>query len=133
MLFSHRVAITLASGLVAGVVLAACGGSGTGASPAGGSQPPADGVADVTVTATEFAFDPDVLSFGAGSTTTVELKNGGTVEHDFTIDELGVKIYAGAGKTVTGTVGPVEAGTYQFYCSIPGHKEAGMVGELTVP
>ena len=24
------------------------------------------------------------------------------------------------------------AGEYEFYCNIPGHKEAGMVGKLTV-
>lgn len=133
MLNSHRVAITLASGLVVAVALAACGGGGTGASPAAGSQPPAGGAADVTVTATEFAFDPDALNFATGSSTTVELTNGGTVEHDFTIDALDVKIYANVGETATGTVGPVEAGTYEFYCSIPGHREAGMVGEITVP
>ncbi len=125
----HRATATLALGLVAGVALAACGGGG----PSQAATSPTPAAPDVTVTATEFAFDPDALNLSSGSTTTLALKNGGTVEHDFTIDDLGVKIHANVGETATGTVGPVEPGTYKFYCSIPGHKEAGMVGEITVP
>lgn len=134
MRFSKRAPMALTASLVAGIVLAACGGGDTG-----GGQTPAEstsaagGTADVTVEASEFKFDPAALDLASGSTTTVELVNMGTVEHDFTIDELDVKILATVGETVTGTVGPVESGTYEFYCSVPGHREAGMAGELTVP
>lgn len=119
-----------AMAVAAVAALTACGGGGTTTSSA-----PAAGVADIetTVTATEFKFDPGELDLEAGATITVELVNGGTVEHDFTIDDLDVKIYAGVGETASDTVGPVEPGTYEYYCSIPGHREAGMVGELTVP
>ncbi|RBW70189.1 hypothetical protein DS031_08355 [Bacillus taeanensis] len=27
---------------------------------------------------------------------------------------------------------PKETGTFELYCSIPGHEEAGMVGQITV-
>lgn len=27
---------------------------------------------------------------------------------------------------------PTQPGTYEFYCSVPGHKDAGMKGTLTV-
>jgi uncharacterized cupredoxin-like copper-binding protein len=27
---------------------------------------------------------------------------------------------------------PTKPGNYQFYCTVPGHKEAGMVGTLVV-
>jgi uncharacterized cupredoxin-like copper-binding protein len=27
---------------------------------------------------------------------------------------------------------PTAAGTYEFWCTVPGHKEAGMIGKLIV-
>ncbi len=51
--------------------------------------------------------------------------------HDLTIDELGVKVTLDANATVT-TAFDAKAGVYTFYCSIPGHREAGMQGTLTV-
>ena len=115
--------------MVAVATLAACGGD-TSSSVAATDSPTA---ADVTVTAKEFSFDPDALDLTAGSGATVELVNSGAVEHDLTIDALNVTIYAGAGQTASATLPALEPGTYEFYCSIPGHREAGMVGELTVP
>lgn len=125
-----RTTLSVAVAVAAMAALTACGGGGATTSSA-----PAASAADaeVTVTATEFMFDPAALDLEVGASTTVELVNGGTVEHDFTIDDLDVRIYAGVGEAASDTVGPAEPGTYEYYCSIPGHREAGMVGELTVP
>ena len=62
---------------------------------------------------------------------TLEVTNPDAFDHDFVIDELDVKVALPAGETtkVTFQAGP---GTYTFYCSIPGHREAGMEGTLTV-
>jgi uncharacterized cupredoxin-like copper-binding protein len=35
------------------------------------------------------------------------------------------------GDTVSATIN-APAGTYEFYCNVPGHKQAGMFGTLTV-
>ena len=115
--------------MAAAATLAACGGD----SPPSAAATDSRAEADVTVTAKEFTFDPEAFDLTAGSDATVELVNGGTVEHDLTIDALNVTIYAGAGQTASATLPALEPGTYEFYCSIPGHREAGMVGELTVP
>ena len=37
--------------------------------------------------------------------------------------------FQGGSKTVTMTL---KAGTYKFYCTVPGHRQAGMEGTLTV-
>jgi uncharacterized cupredoxin-like copper-binding protein len=37
--------------------------------------------------------------------------------------------FQGGSKTLTVTL---KAGTYKFYCSVPGHRQAGMEGTLTV-
>lgn len=43
-----------------------------------------------------------------------------------------VHVAAGAGGTSTVEFTPSEAGTYEVYCSVPGHKEAGMVAQVVV-
>ncbi len=109
--------------LVAILALAttACGGS---AAPSGGAA--------LRVTLSEFKFTPDRWEVSAGAPVKLELKNAGTVEHDFAVEQVAMKVHAPAGRTVEKTVGALAAGTYQVLCSIPGHKEAGMVGTLTV-
>jgi nitrite reductase (NO-forming) len=75
-------------------------------------------------------FTPSDLEATEGAVT-LEITNPDAFDHDFTIDELDVKTALPAGETtkVTFQAGP---GTYTFYCSIPGHREAGMEGTLTV-
>lgn len=120
----------IAGAIAATLALAACGGGGgeggggTGGDDAGGGQ-------TLSVTATEFTFDPDALQAPAGTDVTISVTDAGTIEHDFTLDEAGLKIAVKPGETRSGTIN-LEAGTYTFYCSVPGHREAGMEGTLTV-
>jgi heme/copper-type cytochrome/quinol oxidase subunit 2 len=65
-------------------------------------------------------------------TTTIVLKDAGFITHNFTVDELGLQIVAPAGRTAVGELTDPAPGTYQFFCSISGHREAGMVGTLIV-
>jgi uncharacterized cupredoxin-like copper-binding protein len=49
-----------------------------------------------------------------------------------TFEEIDVKTgYLSPGESVTLTVN-LPAGSYTFFCTIPGHRPAGMVGTLIV-
>ena len=79
----------------------------------------------------EFAYDPTSFTIPADTATDVTLDNTGVVEHDITVDELDLRIYADPASSTTESV-TAPAGTYTFYCSIPGHRDSGMEGTLTV-
>lgn len=101
------------------------------ASPeAGGDTGAASGGQEVTITAHDIYFDPAEVHVKAGKVTFV-LPNEGAAEHDFSIDALNISVNMPAGSTQTVEV-DIPAGTYEYYCNIPGHKAAGMVGTLVV-
>jgi uncharacterized cupredoxin-like copper-binding protein len=55
-------------------------------------------------------------------------------EHSMSGDHPEYDLHAAtsAGETSVIKFTPTEPGTYQIICSVPGHKEAGMTGELIV-
>ncbi len=90
-------------------------------------------VVEVTVEAKEFSFTPSKLTVDVGTKVRLTLENGGSVSHDFVVDELDVEmtlVSPGQSQTIEFTL--ERAGIYEFDCSIPGHEEAGMTGTLTV-
>src|SRR5581483_5830066 len=56
----------------------------------------------------------------------------GVVEHDITFQGSGFTLGAKPGQTATADFTFNSAGVFDFFCSIPGHKDAGMKGTLTV-
>lgn len=82
--------------------------------------------------AREFSFDPREIALEAGKTYNVVLVNEGGVLHDLTVPALGFRVVAGPGQTVSASLTPRSQGRYPFFCSVPGHAEAGMVGTLVV-
>jgi uncharacterized cupredoxin-like copper-binding protein len=96
----------------------------------------ADRAATIVKSADTSRFEPSALTGRAGVPITVALDNsGGAAMHDFTIDSIDgttVKIGASPGTCAIARTFAPPAGQYEFYCSQPGRKEAGMVGTLTV-
>lgn len=119
--------------LASALFLSACGGADASRTAGGDADTDWASSGGVTVEATEFAFDPEDFSLPADEDVELTLANKGVVEHDIVVEELDDRelVYADAGETVTETVS-VPAGTYSYYCSIPGHRDAGMEGTLTV-
>ena len=60
---------------------------------------------------------------------TIAIDNQGNAEHNVTIDELDVHVEA-TGQSQASDTYEVEAGTFYYYCDIPGHEET-MNGEIT--
>jgi uncharacterized cupredoxin-like copper-binding protein len=74
-------------------------------------------------------FDQTQLTAKAGSVT-LAYTNPSSVPHSIAIQTTSGAVVTG-GKTSSVTV-TLAAGTYTFYCPVPGHREAGMQGTLTV-
>jgi plastocyanin len=109
----------------------------TTGTPAPASSPAAKGAATSLSLAANpsglLSYNTKQLSAKAG-TITITMANMSPVEHNVTIAE-GKKVL-GATPTFTGGTRQLKVtlkpGTYTFYCSVPGHREAGMEGTLTV-
>jgi uncharacterized cupredoxin-like copper-binding protein len=117
----------------------------------GGIEEPAT---DFTVEATDFAYTPLPIIIHAGKSVRLTLKNNGQVEHDFVIDNIAVRdvnaqesASAGrghhidlpeydlhfctpAGETSVLQFTALEPGTYEIFCSVERHREAGMIGKM---
>lgn len=104
------------------------GGSGPGGEAAGPG-----GEIKVEADESELAYDTDSLESKAGEVT-IDFTNPSSIGHDVDVEKDGEDL--GGTEVITqseesATVA-LEPGTYTFFCSVPGHREAGMEGTLTV-
>jgi len=113
-------------------VLSACGGGseqGRIAGRAGG--PPTSDARLVEVESSNFTFEPERLRAGAGEELALALSSTDS-PHDFAIDGLGRVADVAGDETRTERLRIDDAGTYDFYCTIPGHRSAGMEGTIVI-
>ncbi len=123
--------------------LAACGGDDETTSAAPETTTPAadtgggGGGGTIAVEADPdgaLAYTQTELTASAGSNT-IEFDNPAGLEHDVVIEDEGGgeigRTDTVAGGSTSATV-ELEPGTYTYYCSVDGHRDAGMEGTLTV-
>ena len=95
------------------------------------SQLAAEGPIDeITITAFDLGFEPAMAHVSAPGTYTVTFVNDGGTYHDLTFAD-GTVIGADAHESATGEV-TIPADGITFICSVPGHADAGMRGDVMV-
>jgi plastocyanin len=130
--------------LATSLLLAACGGGGgdsntgtqSGTAPPAEKQPAGNSASTVKLApkGDQLMFDTDTLNAKAGNVT-VDFTNDSSIAHDVVVSDQGNKVlgktpvFDGGTKSFNVTLKP---GSYTYYCSVPGHREAGMQGTLTV-
>ena len=98
----------------------------------GVAQAPVAGAPMLGVSFVDFAFSPREIRVKAGQPVNLRISNQGGILHDLTIPTLGYQAVVQPGQQSTVGMSVSEPGTYEFFCSVPGHREAGMVGRLIV-
>ncbi|MGN6033458.1 MAG: cupredoxin domain-containing protein [Thermomicrobiales bacterium] len=86
----------------------------------------------VSLVAVDISFDPKDLTIPANTDVAIVISNEGVLQHDFVIGSEGIESTLLNGGESDTVIVNLPAGTYQFWCTVPGHKEAGMVGTLIV-
>lgn len=122
-----RRAVAIAASLAVMGIVTSCGGGGHGHE---NSAVP-NNARTISVTADGFKFSPDRMTAQVGEALSIELTSV-DIAHDLNVDAFDGHVYAEAGQTAEGGFTATSAGEFDFYCSIPGHREAGMEGTLVV-
>ena len=140
----RKALILIAVVALAGLGLAACGGdddnedttaaatAATETAPAGGGaggstvdiSAPADGA---------LSFDQKDVTAKAGSVT-INFDNPASISHDVKVEDSSGSELGGTALVSQGNASAtvdLQPGSYTFFCSVPGHREAGMEGTLT--
>jgi plastocyanin len=82
----------------------------------------------------QLAFNSKALTAKAGKVA-IEFVNKSSLAHNVTIESASgekagaTPTFSGGSKTLSVNLKP---GTYKFFCSVPGHRQAGMEGTITV-
>jgi plastocyanin len=141
------------------VVLAGCGSSSSSSSSSSAAAPATSTPAETTSSTSSTPASGGTSAAGASSKVSLEANREGALEyntksltakagkvsidftnmsslmHNVTVESSsGQKLgetptFSGGAKTLTLSLKP---GTYKFFCSVPGHRQAGMEGTLTV-
>jgi uncharacterized cupredoxin-like copper-binding protein len=87
----------------------------------------------IQIELTEWAITPQDITVKKGETIQLSVVNKGTYAHDFVIPELDVKTRTlSPNQEETLTFVANQSITLEVICSLPGHKESGMVANLSI-
>lgn len=84
------------------------------------------------LTAERTAFVETALQMKDGEVLGLFVTNKDDIAHAFDIDSLDIHVDLPANSTTAIAIKPTSPGTLDFFCAVPGHQEAGMVGTIDV-
>ncbi|HYV02529.1 MAG TPA: cupredoxin domain-containing protein, partial [Actinomycetota bacterium] len=116
--------VAVVAGLVFAVAAAAC----TNGSPSTAGEDRA-----VEVTLKEFSITPAMIPAPSGSAFILRVANQGSVPHALALDASGQTLETpllNAGQAFDLAVPALDAGHYDVWCTVAGHKQAGMTAKL---
>lgn len=88
---------------------------------------------EITVVGDEYRFQPSSISLKSGERVKITFRNNGRAPHNLIVEQLRVETKTiGAGQTDILEFTATTPGIYTFFCSLPGHRPAGMEGNLTI-
>jgi plastocyanin len=127
----------IAGAAVMALLAGACGGGSSGGDTSGGGGGGAASggqVVEIDVADSGLAYQQSTATATAGHVV-IKSMNPQSTGHDIAlkgngVDEKGDIVQDGGVSTID--IADLKAGTYTFYCSVPGHEDAGMKGTLTV-
>jgi nitrite reductase (NO-forming) len=103
------------------------------------AAPAAKAATEVKMVATDLKFTPPTIQAKVGQPVKIVLENKGAIEHDIAFPSIkadqpaaSLKAVAKPGQTASHEFTPTAKGSYEYVCTIPGHKEAGMKGKINV-
>lgn len=86
---------------------------------------------EVAISATSFDFEPSQVAVKPGEEVAIALTST-DVLHDFVVEDGEFHLASEPGVTALGSLSIDEPGTYTVYCSVAGHRDAGMEATLVV-
>jgi uncharacterized cupredoxin-like copper-binding protein len=139
---SKRLSLLAVAPVAAALLVAGCGGGGGGAATAASTTTPtptaggqgqvlklsADPGGQLRFTKSQLTAKPGKVTIRMTNPTSAGMPHGIAIEGNG-VDSDGPTV--GPGKTSTVTVS-LKKGMYEYYCPVPGHKQAGMTGMLMV-
>ena len=95
------------------------------------SRPVVPGAREIVVKGEGLAFDPKTITVKADEDVTIVF-TAVDAEHDFYVKDIGHVVHAKMGETAKGGLAIDKPGTYAFWCTVTGHREGGMTGQIVV-
>jgi nitrite reductase (NO-forming) len=89
------------------------------------------GVTDAKIELADISVSPKAITVPKGEKITLHVHNGGTLEHDLRVNGTDGTKMLGHDATQTITIGPFDSST-QAWCTVAGHKVAGMLLDINV-